>query len=121
VTARREFLKLGAGAAAAATTIAGEGGAEAAVAPVAAGTPARFAFLEAPVVDLGAQMAKGALTSVALTRAYLDRIAALDRGPAGLRSVIETNPDALKIAAGLDAERKRGPRARPPARSCPSF
>jgi len=118
VTARREFLKLGAGAAAAATTIAGEGGAEAAVAPVAAGTPARFAFLEAPVVDLGAQMAKGALTSVALTRAYLDRIAALDRGPAGLRSVIETNPDALKIAAGLDAERKAG-RVRGPLHGMP--
>ena len=53
-------------------------------------------------------MTKGELTATALTKAYLDRIAAVDRGPAGLRSVIETNPEALKIAAALDEERKAG-------------
>ena len=56
-------------------------------------------------------MTAGSLTAHALTQAYLDRIAAIDkRGPA-LNSVIELNPDALAIAAALDAERKaKGPR-----------
>jgi amidase len=58
-------------------------------------------------------MARGELTSRRLTEAYLDRIAALDgQGPA-LRSVIETNPEALDIARALDTERQaegaRGP------------
>jgi amidase len=58
-------------------------------------------------------MTAGSLTAHALTQAYLDRIAAIDkRGPA-LNSVIELNPDALSIATALDAERKakgaRGP------------
>ena len=53
-------------------------------------------------------MATGDLTSSDLTRAYLDRIASVDRGPAGLASVIETNPDALKLATALDAERRAG-------------
>jgi len=45
---------------------------------------------------------------VAITQAYLDRIAALDlKGPI-LRSVLETNPEALDDAKALDAERKAG-------------
>jgi amidase len=53
-----------------------------------------------------------------LTRAYLDRIAEVDPGPSGLRSVIETNSEALKIAASLDAERKAG-RVRGPLHGLP--
>src|SRR5439155_11715219 len=42
---------------------------------------------------------------------YLSRIEAFDRQGPALRSVIETNPDALAIADRLDAERRsRGPR-----------
>src|SRR6266508_3441113 len=55
----------------------------------------------------------GALGAKALTEAYLARIDALDRRGPTLRSVIETNPDALSIAEAMDAERKskgrRGP------------
>ncbi len=58
-----------------------------------------------------AHMASGALTAVSLTQYYLDRIAALDDAGPTLNAVIETNPEALAIAAALDAEReKNGPR-----------
>ncbi len=71
----------------------------------AAGT---FEFEEATVAQLQARMAAGTLDSQRLTRAYLDRIAALDdRGPT-LNAVIELNPDALRDAAALDAERRAG-------------
>jgi hypothetical protein len=57
----------------------------------------------------------GALTSRQLTREYLERIAKLNPLLAG---VIETNPDALAIAARLDAER-RGGRVRGPLHGIP--
>lgn len=76
------------------------------------GVPA-FAFEEATLADLRGQLDSGALTARALTAAYLERIDALDRKGPGLRAVIETNPDALKIAEALDAER-RDPAARGP-------
>ncbi len=63
-------------------------------------------------------MAAGDLTSSDLTRAYLGRIASVDRGPEGLASVIETNPDALEIATALDAERSSG-RTRGPLHGIP--
>ena len=72
-----------------------------------------FEFDEATVVQLQKAMASGELTARRLTEAYLARIAALDRQGPELRSVIETNPEALAIADALDAERKtkgaRGP------------
>ena len=72
--------------------------------------PAAFAYEEATVADLQAKMAAGALTSRALTRAYLDRIAAIDDDGPTLNAVIELNPDALKEADARDAERKAGKR-----------
>lgn len=72
-----------------------------------------FQLEEATVGELRARMDTGALTSEALVRAYLERIAAIDRHGPRLNSIIELNPDALKIAAALDAERAhsglRGP------------
>jgi amidase len=67
-----------------------------------------FAFEEADVAGLQAQMAAGSLTSRALTQAYLARIAAIDDGGPRLNAVIETNPRALQDADALDAERKAG-------------
>jgi amidase len=67
-----------------------------------------FAYAETDIADLQAQMTAGALDSVTLTRAYLERIARLDRAGPRLHAVIELNPDALKDAAALDAERRRG-------------
>ncbi|WNH51035.1 amidase [Stenotrophomonas oahuensis] len=71
-------------------------------------TSAPFPYAEADISELQAQMAAGELDSVTLTRAYLDRIARLDRAGPRLNSVLELNPDALKEAAALDAERRRG-------------
>ncbi|MFF2810181.1 amidase [Streptomyces sp. NPDC058000] len=63
---------------------------------------------EASLTELRDRLADGKLTSVELTRFYLDRIAELNhRGPA-LHAVLETNPDALELAATLDAERRAG-------------
>jgi amidase len=53
-------------------------------------------------------MASGQLTSEALTKAYLDRIAKIDDSGPKLDSVIELNPNAAADAAALDAERKAG-------------
>nr|GFC96081.1 hypothetical protein [Tanacetum cinerariifolium] len=43
-----------------------------------------------------------------LCQLYLDRIAKIDRAGPKLNAIIELNPDALKIADGLDKERKAG-------------
>jgi amidase len=55
----------------------------------------------------------GDWTSLDLCEEFLRRIRELDAAGPGLRSVIEINPDALEIAAALDAERRergaRGP------------
>lgn len=48
-------------------------------------------------------LTQGRVTSTDLTRAYLARIEAYDRKGPGLNAVRVTNPDALSIAAGLDA------------------
>jgi amidase len=70
------------------------------------------------VVELGAvaardRLASNRVTARDLTRAYLDRIAAIDdRGPA-LNAVLETNPSALADADALDAETRAGKRRGP--------
>src|SRR2546430_17015985 len=70
-----------------------------------------FALQEATLVDLARGIESGKYTAHSLCEYYLARIDDLDRRGPTLRSVIETNPDALRIAAELDAERKtKGPR-----------
>jgi amidase len=70
-----------------------------------------FDLEEATVATLQGEMQAGRLTASGLARQYLERIAELDgKGPT-LRSIIETNPDALDLADALDRERKsKGPR-----------
>jgi len=70
--------------------------------------PDAFPFAELSIAELQSRMTKGTLTSRALTAAYLSRITAVDRSGPTLNSVIETNPDALAIAAERDAERRAG-------------
>ncbi|MFZ3008600.1 MAG: amidase, partial [Phenylobacterium sp.] len=53
-------------------------------------------------------MARGTASSESLTKAYLARIAALDRKGPRLNSVIAVNPHALDDARKLDAERRAG-------------
>lgn len=79
---------------------------------------AQFAFAEVGIAELQARMERGELSSHALTRAYLDRIAAIDDAGPRLNAVIETNPDALKEADARDAERKAG-RVRGPLHGVP--
>ncbi|MDI3317866.1 MAG: amidase [Bacillota bacterium] len=89
---------------------------------IAVTTPDFAPLEEATLADLEAALARGELTSLALTRLYLERIALLDRdqpgGRPGLRSVLELNPDAEAIAARLDAERREG-RVRGPLHGIP--
>lgn len=77
-----------------------------------------FELEEATFTSLANDMASGRRTSVEITQLYLDRIAALDRDGAKLRSIIETNGDALGIAARLDEERVNG-RVRSPLHGIP--
>ena len=77
-------------------------------APPADAATAPFAFAETDIATLQQRMGDGALSSRALTQAYLDRIAAIDDAGPQLNAVIELNPDALKDADTLDAERKGG-------------
>ncbi len=62
--------------------------------------------------QLQAAMAAGLLTSRQLVEAYLARIAGWDQAPGVvLNSIRALNPDALRIADSLDAERRtKGPR-----------
>ncbi len=63
-------------------------------------------------------MKSGKWTARSITEAYLSRIEAVDRSGPSIRSVIETNPDALAIADALDRERNAG-RVRGPLHGVP--
>ena len=66
---------------------------------------------EATIAELQQWLTSGEVTSVQLVERYLERIAAIDHSGPHLRSVLETNSEALAIAATLDQERReRGPR-----------
>jgi amidase len=64
-----------------------------------------FDFIEKSIPELQAAMASRQLTSLRLTLDYIFRVLSLNRT---LHSVIEINPSAIVIAAGLDFERHRG-------------
>jgi amidase len=102
---RRGFLRLGAvGATATWAALRGRS---------AWGDPAEsgIEIEEATIDALQAAMTAGRTSARQLTQAYLERIERLDRKGPTLRSIIETNPEALAIADALDAERRaKGPR-----------
>lgn len=70
--------------------------------------PAVVEVTEATIADLQAAMTSGRTTAIAITRAYLARIAAYDHAGPQLNSLIRLNPRALAEAATLDAERLAG-------------
>jgi amidase len=74
---------------------------------------APFDLEELTIADLEERMKSGKLTARAIAERYLARIEARDKKGPAVNSVIEVNPDALKIADALDEERKtkgaRGP------------
>jgi amidase len=104
---RRDFLHSAALLGAARALPAG-GVASRALLPAAAQS---FELDEATIASLSLDMASGKRTARGITEQYLARIAAIDKAGPTLNSVIELNPDALRIADRLDAERReRGPR-----------
>ena len=64
--------------------------------------------MEATIDDLQQKMQSGEYTAQGITKLYLKRIAGIDKKGPALNAVIELNPDALAIAASMDAERKAG-------------
>src|SRR5260370_30228261 len=104
---RRRFLQTGlaGGAVAALRVEPGEGKDK------AAGKVKPFELEEMTIADLQEGMKSGKHTARSLAEKYLARIEAIDRKGPTLNSIIETNPDALDIADGLDKERAaKGPR-----------
>lgn len=79
------------------------------VAPTLA-TPAIAApsIVERPLATLSDDLAARRITSVDATRAYLRRIAAMDRKGPTLRAIIAINPDAIAQARASDARRRAG-------------
>lgn len=63
---------------------------------------------EMSIDQLQAAMTSGKASSVSITQAYLNRIAAMDRKGPTLRAVIAVNPNALAEARASDARRKAG-------------
>jgi amidase len=111
--ARRTFLNHVAviGAAAAGGIAAPEATSVAAPSRSWARTPAPFDLEEITVAELQSGMASGRYTARGIVEQYLARIAAMDRSGPSLRSIIETNPEALDLADQLDRERAaKGPR-----------
>ena len=73
--------------------------------------PREVEYNELDIATLQKLMQDGELTAVGLTEYYLRRIESIDGGEGGLNAIIETNPQALEIAAALDDERQgTGPR-----------
>ncbi|HEY8755208.1 MAG TPA: amidase family protein, partial [Candidatus Dormibacteraeota bacterium] len=65
---------------------------------------ASFDLEEASVHEAARAIRDGTISAAELTAAYLGRIERVDRGQAGLGSVLEVNPEAMDIAAALDRE-----------------
>jgi len=77
-----------------------------------------FELDEATIPFLQAGMQSGKWTARSITQLYMSRIGQLDRSGPALRAIIEINPEALKIAEALDAERHAG-RSRGPMHGIP--
>ncbi len=74
--------------------------------PAIAQMPPEHPVDEVSIDQLKLRMEKGQDSSEDITRAYLDRIARLDRKGPTLRAVIAVNPDAIAQAKASDARRK---------------
>ncbi|MBN2410287.1 amidase [candidate division KSB1 bacterium] len=61
---------------------------------------------EVDIAGLRRGMESGQISAVSLVEMYLSRIREIDKSGPAINSVIELNPDAMEIAAALDAERR---------------
>ena len=118
---RRDFLRVsGVAGALAATESSGAGGMAVPVTArqlISAATD-DFPLAETTIADLQEGLASGAWTTRSIAEACLSRIKEIDGSGPALRSVLETNPDALAIADRLDRERRDG-RLRGPLHGVP--
>jgi len=64
-----------------------------------------FELDEITISELQSAMQSGKMSAKEITQKYLERIASVDKK---INSIIEINPDALKIAEDLDKERRSG-------------
>ncbi|MBC7844651.1 MAG: amidase [Gemmatimonadaceae bacterium] len=71
-------------------------------------TDTRLEVSEASVTSLQDAMTRGQVTAEQLVRAYLARIAAYDHAGPGINALIRINPNAIRDARALDAERRAG-------------
>jgi amidase len=94
---RRDFVRLGVAA-----------GAVAGMANAAAAAPDAGGILDAGVREQQEAMRAGKLSAKELVTGYLARIKTIDQTGPRINSVIETNPEALAIAAERDRERAAG-------------
>ncbi|HEX3088768.1 MAG TPA: amidase family protein, partial [Ilumatobacteraceae bacterium] len=102
---RRTFIEMG--AAGAVVVVAGGVGAAGSAIASGPGSDKRRNedFVEKDVAELQQLMRRGKLSSRELTEGYLDRIKQLNPT---LNAIIETNPEAVKIAKRMDQERRSG-------------
>ena len=73
---------------------------------------------EYSLTELQSKLSSGELTSAQLVESYLEQIDLIDRAGPTLNAIIEINPQAKEIAAGLDRERAAG-RLRGPLHGIP--
>ena len=110
---RRKFLKTGITGTIAAAAFPSLGLAEKSIKqflPVAAISP--FELDEVTIDDLSSGFKSGKYTVRSVVEKYIKRINEIDKAGPFLNSVIQLNPDALKIADALDKELKeKGPRS----------
>jgi amidase len=115
---RRTLFRYGAATGILAATPAGRSAPASPHSPDPPSVPA-FDLEELTIAELQKRIESGAESARSLAEKYMARIEQLDRrGPLFLRSVLETNPDALAIAEKLDGERKAG-RMRGPLHGIP--
>ncbi|WP_298398146.1 amidase [Sphingobium sp.] len=82
------------------------------------GAPAQAQMEDATITSLSADLASGRTSSEKAVRAYVKRIAAMDRKGPRLNAIIALNPHAIAQARALDAERRAG-RVRGPLHGVP--
>jgi amidase len=114
---RRDFLRAGAVAAAAAALDVTSSEAASAETERAFVQPA-FELEDTTIAALQEGLNSGRYTSRSITEQYLARMDAIDKAGPAINSVIERNPDALRIADERDAARKAA-RLRSPLHGIP--
>jgi len=113
---RRRFLARSGSALVALSAVPALGSAQAQPLDAAASTTAALAppsddLREISLSELSEGMSNGHWTSQSVVRWYLDAIDRTDRQGPAINSILEVNPEAMTIAAALDAERQaKGPR-----------